>query len=935
MTNNDSEFYETVGTKVKSNICGRGSRNSASPSNQPDIFGSLQEAMEGLAIRNSIEDSLENKNPRAWAMHDDVYWQAPKTVKKLPSGLYEFITLPNIGISIKQKPFNTDELIIPPDDVIPKILEEFNLFWTKKQEFVDRGLLYKRGLILYGPPGGGKCHTRGTPILMFDGSIKAVETIKVGDLLMGPDSKPRTVLSTARGIDNLYEVIPVKGTPYGVNEAHILSLQHCSTNKIENISVKDYLNESKEFKLRTKGWRTGVEFFSQTIHEILPPYLLGIWLGDGTGRTKSRFSITQLDNEIVDYIKQFCKCYNLGLRKDQPKNKCPIWTITDRGRGIRNRLVDLLRQFGLYYNKYIPNIYKINSRKSRLELLAGLIDSDGELHNNCYYITQKSETLANDIVFLARSLGFAAYISPTYKVCKTGNGGTYWQVYISGDISVIPVLIKHKIGHKRKQIKNVLHTGISIKYIGVGDYFGFELDKDGLYLLGDFTVTHNTCTLSLLTKTLIKDYNGIVIDGDDPDLIAAGLAMVRKIEPTRPIILMLEDLDSLIERHGETDFLSLLDGEDQIDNIITVACPDPKTLILKADLTWQEAGNLSKGDSIISFDENGPDRKYRTALINSCPIIHKPKYKVITTEGEIIVSEDHPFLIKLGNRPLEWRKVQHLNKNNKISFIGTPWSKDISYGAGYIAGQLDGEGSANISVSNNKHGFKITWTQTLNNTVDIMQALISERGYSFKRYDRSEVGICKDGMTRYKPRTDIKISGGRWENIKFLGSIRPHRLIIQPNLSEAWENCRLATNYAKVLAVEYIGLGPVVALDTTTNTFIGNGFLQHNTTNYPSRLDKRLVNRPSRFDKVIKVGMPNDGTRRLYLQAKEKSLNGEELDRWVKLSKDFSLAHLKEMIVAVKCLNQPLDEVVERLKQMRTPPKDSDDNYSIGFNSKD
>src|SRR5437762_5424984 len=50
-------------------------------------------------------------------------------------------------------------------------------------------------LLLLGPSGVGKCLKKGTPILMFDGTIVRVEQLQVGDLLMGPDSKPRRVLS--------------------------------------------------------------------------------------------------------------------------------------------------------------------------------------------------------------------------------------------------------------------------------------------------------------------------------------------------------------------------------------------------------------------------------------------------------------------------------------------------------------------------------------------------------------------------------------------------------------------------------------------------------------------------------------------------------------------------------------------------------------------
>jgi hypothetical protein len=110
------------------------------------------------------------------------------------------------------------------------------------------------------------------------------------------------------------------------------------------------------------------------------------------------------------------------------------------------------------------------------------------------------------------------------------------------------------------------------------------------------------------------------------------------------------------------------------------------------------------------------------------------------------------------------------------------------------------------------------------------------------------------------------------------------------------------------------------------------------TTNYPERLDRRFVDRPSRFDTIRFIGMPSAEARRVYLSAKEPSLSvdGDELEQWVRLSDGFSVAHLKEMIVAVRCFGQPLEEVAERLAQMqaRQPiSTDAPDRLPFGFAS--
>jgi AAA+ superfamily predicted ATPase len=90
------------------------------------------------------------------------------------------------------------------------------------------------------------------------------------------------------------------------------------------------------------------------------------------------------------------------------------------------------------------------------------------------------------------------------------------------------------------------------------------------------------------------------------------------------------------------------------------------------------------------------------------------------------------------------------------------------------------------------------------------------------------------------------------------------------------------------------------------------------TTNYPEMLDKRLVNRPSRFDEVIKIGMPSEDARRVYLRSRlgEDELKPTMLAKWLSDSEGFSIAHLREMVVAVFCLGRDYEETLARLRGM-------------------
>jgi hypothetical protein len=103
------------------------------------------------------------------------------------------------------------------------------------------------------------------------------------------------------------------------------------------------------------------------------------------------------------------------------------------------------------------------------------------------------------------------------------------------------------------------------------------------------------------------------------------------------------------------------------------------------------------------------------------------------------------------------------------------------------------------------------------------------------------------------------------------------------------------------------------------------------TTNYMERLDPRFKNRPSRFDTVQYIGMPSAEARAAYLRAKEPSLSEAEIERWVAVSEGFSVAHLKELIVAVQCLGQTLEQAIGRLEEMRQQRASSENNPEREF----
>ena len=396
---------------------------------------------------------------------------------------------------------------------------------------------------------GSGCHAKGTPIMMIDGTSKMVEDIKVGDVLMGDDSTPRNVLQLFRGHADMYKIAPTKGDPFVVNGDHVLSLKltnilcvynrkdkslQWATKWMEADPVRVIVNRSKSFATREEAdahmekiracsstlqegaiidvtvkdylaniQRIGkrnlalyrpkfVEYKERTINQNLHPYVLGVWLGDGTS---SITDITSADPEIIEHIQKLLP--DTVQINEYPKEGSKAWRI-------KNDVQIALEEYGLFNNKHIPLDYRCNTREVRMQVLAGLIDTDGtyQQHTNQFIINQKNETLIDNTVSLVRSLGFSCFKKQIRaKCCNNGKWGTYYRINISGEgIEEIPTVLHRKQATERSKKKDVTKVGFKIERVEDGDYYGFELDGNHRYLMDDFIVTHNSNSKSLLVE---------------------------------------------------------------------------------------------------------------------------------------------------------------------------------------------------------------------------------------------------------------------------------------------------------------------------------------------------------------------------------------------------------------------------------------------------
>lgn len=361
--------------------------------------------------------------------------------------------------------------------------------------------------------GGFGCTHPDMYILMYDGSKKKAKHIKLGELLMGPDNTPRKVLEIHKGNDTRYRV-DLKGvvsSPLEFNGGHLLYLynrdwtgikkrgQHNYFGQYLTMPIEHYVHASKRFK-NSHYWMFTQGFEYPYKEMPIEPYLLGLLLGDGyIGRG---VSLTTNDKEIIKVCKLYEGIYNVDVNIQSKKGNTVTLSFVTRNKnkgtqgGPTNNLLNHLRGLKLSgttsKTKFIPDIYKFNTKDVRRKVLAGIIDTDGYQHENTIDITIAGEKLANDIKDVAQSLGIRVNLRT--RTIKSYPNNIYYRLTLSGEeLNNIPVVLDRKkvntSPNKRQWTQRFNITKVSDN----APYVGFTVDKDHLYVEAEnYSIIHNS-----------------------------------------------------------------------------------------------------------------------------------------------------------------------------------------------------------------------------------------------------------------------------------------------------------------------------------------------------------------------------------------------------------------------------------------------------------
>ena len=274
-------------------------------------------------------------------------------------------------------------------------------------------------------------------------------------------------------------------------------------------------------------------------------------------------------------------------------------------------------------------------------------------------------------------------------------------------------------------------------------------------------------------------------------------------------------------------------------------CVTPDMLVLTHDLQWIPAGEIETGDTLIGVDETASSQYARNFAIGEATVYGRKTdqlYQITFDDGRIVkCNGEHQWLVKkIGLKGTEWAATHDIYEEMRAR-IGRPrkwsvmsvcstWNEDTTKGAGYIAGLVDADGSLCTSQ------LYVHFAQQDNICLANIQSELSQRGY--KTSARHSCCVPDDVMEKRESKKQVyslRVLGGITEQLRFLGSIRPHRLLERWLTMFDLSERRLegsgsgAGKPAVIKSIEKIGDGEIVMLGTSCRTYIAEGLICHNT----------------------------------------------------------------------------------------------------------
>lgn len=474
---------------------------------------------------------------------------------------------------------------------IENISYEIVLNPTQKKYMEHFKNAIKRGssirYLLNGEPGTGKAQPLDAKILTPNGWT-TMGDIKVGDNVLTPEGKVVNVIGVyPQGEKDIYKITFKDGRNTEACGEHLWKVYGIPKGKerknswsiMNTLDIKNKLNNTK-YRLKLPLISENINI-GEDIDFVVDPYLMGLLLGDGSF-SDFHLKFSTSDDEIVESVNSL-----VGEKYNVIYDKNYDYLITRReGKGYRigdngNMLVREIKKIGLSDKrsdtKFIPNKYKNGSLKQKLDLLQGLMDSDGTVDKSSHLsYSTTSIVLAKDIQELIWSIG---------GICKISEKQTFYSVEKNGLKNVIKGKIsynlhiryhspkdlfrlkrkKELVSSKYQYSKTLKNNIDKIEFVGKKEAKCIMInDENHLYITDDYIVTHNTECIRDAIRNLTPNTTFIIPEFSSNEDLTTILEACEIFN--NPVIIM-DDIDLYLgsrENGSYTrilgQFLSFFDG---------------------------------------------------------------------------------------------------------------------------------------------------------------------------------------------------------------------------------------------------------------------------------------------------------------------------------------------------------------------------------------